>query len=258
MAQAAPTILSFVFAIISIIASILFKMILKIPGCNGYGLGVCCFLVNGVIIGGLILVFYLIIFFAIGNIYNTIYGVYGAQILNKRASITIWAFVTSTFMSTYSMLYCFVRKIKNEPHYTALMFGSGNILLFSVSFILFGAFGITDGYLFFSQPVLDSTTLLVMNFFLFGYALTVFSHILMIFLYLKQGFRWILFISLGCFFGPLVIALIIFFNLTSWNLLYIVISIYLVSCGVGIFFFAKNYEKDVETEVGESQLTPLN
>lgn len=256
-----PAILSFAFLLIVILSSTVIKMIFKVQGCNGFGTGVCCAVCNGLIIIGLTIAFALILSFACVVDINP-YNPYSytttttVKLINWKYSITLWSFILSIFMSTYSMIYCFVRKIKDEPYSTALMFGCGNILFFSLPFLAFGIVGIMDGKLF--SYYFAPNLLVVLDLFLLAFAVIEFCQILLVFLYLKQGSRLILLISLGCFFGPSVVNLIIFFNLTSYGLFYISIALYLITCGVSIFFYAKNYQSDVDTQIGESQLTPLS
>lgn len=248
MVFVAPTVVSGVFTLIILISSFIFKMIFKIQGCNGFGTGICCFIITALIIVILCVVFFLILYYACD---------YGKISQNPtKTSITFCSLFAAIHVTVFTMLYCFIKRIKDEAYSIALMFCSGYIFLTISIFILFDVVGILNGKLGTWKTFL-SDELITYSVLAFGFILETCSIILMIFLHHKKANCLIIILTLSFFFGPLIIQIILLFVATSIQFGYIIFGIHVVGLILGLVCFCIYYKKDPEKEILSQNLIPL-
>lgn len=265
-----PFFLSIVFIVIVLAAPFVFKMIFKNESFFGYCIGLCCYIITGVIL----LIIFIFESFAlaayIAKNYDNITEVDFSNInslknLSFGIRFVVWLIDAIDFVARFLVLYFYLNKVA-QPEYpcnTVFMFLSGYNLNSILGFLIVALLSIGAEFISkYADKRIDESGNVIAGYtswFLikmcFEYWAVVFlmsGTILLVFLYRKQLSNTVIWIAVACFFGPLFFEFLglvtkvdfIYSTLTKFS--------YLIALALGSFFYFKLANQTASPGAGET------
>jgi hypothetical protein len=265
-----PFFLSIVFLVIVLAAPLVFKMIFKNESFFGYCIGICCYIITGIILLIIFLIETIALAAYITKKYDNIQDVDYSSInslknLSFGIRFVVWLLDAIEFVSRFLVLYFYLNKVAQPEHpcNTVFMFLSGYNIFNISGFIIVALLSIgaefiekyADKRIDESGHVIAGYTtwfLMKMCFEQWAKIFLMTGTILLVFLYRKQLSNITIWIAVACFFGPLFFEFLglvtkvefIYSTLTKFS--------YLVALVLGSFFYFKLANQTASPGAGET------
>lgn len=269
----APLIIGIIFIILIIAAPFIFRAIFKIENCFGYCSGLCCFIVELLVLA----VIFIAELFALGayskknnlnfNV-NSISDINYLMQLSFGIRFVIWLVFAIFKVVSFLIIFCFVGKISSPEHKcnVVFMFISGYILLYIFYYLFMILMStLTDILAKYFEGEYDGTVVngieaaLLIYLELYGLVniCLYVGAIIMVFLYKKKLSDILIWICVACFFGPSIIE---FIGLCGVRVFYSYLAklSYLCSLVFGIIFYCKLANNNVELPNSDTQLLAMD
>lgn len=253
---------SFLFALIFIAFVIAFpfvtKKIFKYEGCNGLATGICCNVLCCVCAGACFGLWAVLVYQRMDSLgytsYTIPYTFTFSEFWDRHIPLT-WRVHTYYYICylildvcVFILLFCCIKRANNRMNANneVFTFISGFNLTFVIVFFLallcsMEAIGDDDEKLAFKFYDLSyDGRLFLFEFFVFSYLLQLTGCCLLIFLWLRNNNKLLLFICLGVLFAPFIILLIGLIAKSTFVTDILTPILYLAGCAAGFFFYFKS------------------
>lgn len=265
-----PFFLSIVFIAIVLAAPFVFKMIFKNESFFGYCIGLCCYIITGIILFIILLIETLALTAYILKNYNNISEVDFSSMnslknLSFGIRFVVWLLDAINFVARFIVLYFYLNKVAQPEHpcNTVFMFLSGYNLNSIIGFLVVTLLSLGIEFVSnYAEKQIDDSGHVISgytNWFLmkmcfeeWAVVFLMSGTILLVFLYRKQLSNIVIWIAVACFFGPLCIE---FLGLvTKVNFIYSTLTkfSFLVALVLGSFFYFKLANQTASPGAGET------
>ena len=260
----APFIIGFLLAAILLFSSCLIKIFVKVGSFAGFCAGICCSVVISLIIsiymGVVLYLFWPNPQDAASAARQQASTIRGIESFTRGALFAIWLFIAGLLVIVFAIIYLFTKRVSQpESEYNSvLMFASGFVFLPTIFFFLgwFAfLFSINKGMEIYENTqmteeeearavasvlgTIGSAFLTLFEIVFFFIMLSFAGTIIMVTLHHRKLNSFVIWISLGCFFGPALFVLLFFLTYNYVFIEYPIALPTLASFGLGVFFYLK-------------------
>lgn len=267
-------ILGLLLAVLVIAFPFIFKIIFKIESFFGYCIGICCVIITSLVLGIVFVIEVLALVPLIKNKMDNAPNNIDVGSLTNMAFLSklsfgfrllIWLIDAIDRVVIFLVLYFYLFKIAQQDQKcnVVFMFISGYTLRYGIAFLIYAiiSFGLDSLSKYIGGQTVDEAGNLVQNFtnsFMIGLEfetladmILVIGLVLLLFLYRKQLSKIVLWIGVGCFFGPLFFELLGLVTKVNFIYTYLTRISYLASIICGCFFYFKLADQSSSENVGQ-------
>ena len=267
-------ILGLLFAVLVIAFPFIFKIIFKIESFFGYCIGICCVIITNLVLAVVFLIEVLVIVPLINKNKGDLKIEINAGVLSNMSILSklsfgfrllIWLIDAIDRVVIFLVLYFYLFKIAQQDQKcnVVFMFISGYTLRYGIYFLIYAiiSFGLDSLSKYIGGQTVDEAGNLVQGFtnsIMIGLEfetladmILIIGLVLLLFLYRKQLSKIVLWIGVGCFFGPLFFELLGLVTKVDFIYTYLTRISYLASIICGCFFYFKLADQSSSENVGQ-------
>ena len=267
-------ILGLLFAVLVIAFPFIFKIIFKIESFFGYCIGICCVIITNLVLAVVFLIEVLVIVPLINKNKGDLKIEINAGVLSNMSILSklsfgfrllIWLIDAIDRVVIFLVLYFYLFKIAQQDQKcnVVFMFISGYTLRYGIYFLIYAiiSFGLDSLSKYIGGQTVDEAGNLVqgytnsimiwLEFETLADMILIIGLVLLLFLYRKQLSKIVLWIGVGCFFGPLFFELLGLVTKVDFIYTYLTKISYLASIICGCFFYFKLADQSSSENVGQ-------
>ena len=267
-------ILGLLFAVLVIAFPFIFKIIFKIESFFGYCIGICCVIITNLVLAVVFLIEVLVIVPLINKNKGDLNIEINAGVLSNMSILSklsfgfrllIWLIDAIDHVVIFLVLYFYLFKIAQQDQKcnVVFMFISGYTLRYGIYFLIYAiiSFGLDSLSKYIGGQTVDEAGNLVqgftnsimiwLEFETLADMILIIGLVLLLFLYRKQLSKIVLWIGVGCFFGPLFFELLGLVTKVNFIYTYLTRISYLASIICGCFFYFKLADQSSSENVGQ-------
>ena len=267
-------ILGLLFAVLVIAFPFIFKIIFKIESFFGYCIGICCVIITNLVLAVVFLIEVLVIVPLINKNKGDLKIEINAGVLSNMSILSklsfgfrllIWLIDAIDRVVIFLVLYFYLFKIAQQDQKcnVVFMFISGYTLRYGIYFLIYAiiSFGLDSLSKYIGGQTVDEAGNLVqgytnsimiwLEFETLADMILIIGLVLLLFLYRKQLSKIVLWIGVGCFFGPLFFELLGLVTKVDFIYTYLTKISYLASIICGCFFYFKLSDQSSSENVGQ-------
>lgn len=267
-------ILGLLFAVLVIAFPFIFKIIFKIESFFGYCIGICCVIITNLVLAVVFLIEVLVIVPLINKNKGDLKIEINAGVLSNMSILSklsfgfrllIWLIDAIDRVVIFLVLYFYLFKIAQQDQKcnVVFMFISGYTLRYGIAFLIYAiiSFGLDSLSKYIGGQTVDEAGNLVqgytnsimiwLEFETLADMILIIGLVLLLFLYRKQLSKIVLWIGVGCFFGPLFFELLGLVTKVDFIYTYLTRISYLASIICGCFFYFKLADQSSSENVGQ-------
>lgn len=267
-------ILGLLFAVLVIAFPFIFKIIFKIESFFGYCIGICCVIITNLVLAVVFLIEVLVIVPLINKNKGDLKIEINAGVLSNMSILSklsfgfrllIWLIDAIDRVVIFLVLYFYLFKIAQQDQKcnVVFMFISGYTLRYGIYFLIYAiiSFGLDSLSKYIGGQTVDEAGNLVqgytnsimiwLEFETLADMILIIGLVLLLFLYRKQLSKIVLWIGVGCFFGPLFFELLGLVTKVDFIYTYLTRISYLASIICGCFFYFKLADQSSSENVGQ-------
>ena len=262
------------FAVLVIAFPFIFKIIFKIESFFGYCIGICCVIITNLVLAVVFLIEVLVIVPLINKNKGDLKIEINAGVLSNMSILSklsfgfrllIWLIDAIDRVVIFLVLYFYLFKIAQQDQKcnVVFMFISGYTLRYGIYFLIYAiiSFGLDSLSKYIGGQTVDEAGNLVqgytnsimiwLEFETLADMILIIGLVLLLFLYRKQLSKIVLWIGVGCFFGPLFFELLGLVTKVDFIYTYLTRISYLASIICGCFFYFKLADQSSSENVGQ-------
>ena len=242
MYSLATFIFGMIFMLILVFSSCIFKAIFKIQSFIGFFHGLCCAFTTAIVILIYVIIVGLLFAFVIKNNSSGNTGEESLGSFTIGSLLFICACCFILFVIIFVLIYIFTKKVsvKEIPYNTIFMFGSGYILFKAIfSYLIYMAIINYPSNHTEKDGIFESFFYTLIEIVWFFWLLSLIGTSIMCMLHHRKVNSFIIWINIGCFFGPLIFIMLFFLTLKTFFLSYMNFIPTLATIGLSTCFYFK-------------------